>query len=79
VRGYSPQLCNSALDAIFVSINVNKLHTSSSSSSSSRQALIGERVPLWSRQYFRLTREEYLRDLEQLESGEEVRSSIYLA
>jgi hypothetical protein len=46
---------------------------------SSRQALIGERVPLWSRQYFRLTREEYLRDLEQLESGEEVRSSIFLA
>lgn len=46
---------------------------------SSRQALIGERVPMWSRQYFRLTREEYLRDLEQLESGEEVRSSIFLA
>jgi hypothetical protein len=76
VRGYSLQLCNSALDAIFVSINVNNQHTSSSPS---RQALIGERVPLWSRQYFRLTREEYLRDLEQLESGEEVRSSIYLA
>lgn len=37
----------------------------------SARALIGERVPLWSRQYFRLTREEYLRDLEQLESGEE--------
>jgi hypothetical protein len=55
------------------------LTTTRTHTTSSRQALIGERVPLWSRQYFRLTREEYLRDLEQLESGEEVRSSICLA